>query len=48
MLGNLIASENNVVSGNTLEFKNLTSGIYLIQITDVNQNLKNFRWTIEK
>jgi Secretion system C-terminal sorting domain len=48
ILGNLITSENNVVSGNTLEFKNLTSGIYLIQISDVNQNLKNFRWTIEK
>jgi Secretion system C-terminal sorting domain len=48
ILGNLITSENNIVSGNTLEFKNLSSGIYLIQITDVNQNLKNFRWTIEK
>jgi Secretion system C-terminal sorting domain len=47
-LGKTVKIEDNIESTSTLEFKDLTNGIYLIKITDSNQNQKSFRWTIQK
>jgi Secretion system C-terminal sorting domain len=48
ILGNIIVVSHQINSNETLDFKYLNNGIYMLRLEDNNNKQKNFRWTLEK
>jgi Secretion system C-terminal sorting domain len=46
--GKMVAETNNLYSDKTFDFKNLTNGVYDIQILLENGNQKNLKWVVTK